>query len=151
MNRYISILFFVFIVSCEKTENIIDQLKIDFVTGGGFEFSTGSSVGRTFESQMLIMDFNKNNYKNCSSIVFVGHLTSSNALDKCYLEIFNLTDSIIIPNSTISTSNGNKWYESENLINDFPDKDIDLTLKLRSGRDGTFVSFNSASIYINFE
>jgi hypothetical protein len=140
-----------FFVSCNKTDTEIEQIKIDFVSGGGFEFSTNSATGRTFESLMLYIDFNKENYKNCNSIKLVGHLTAPNAATKCFLEIYNLTDSIIIPNSTISTINGNTWYESNNIIHDFPVKDIDLTLRLRSEHEGEWVSFSSASIYINFK
>ena len=134
--------------TCDKSN--IEQLKIDFTSGTGIQFGTGSVQGRTFETEMLYKNFNKKHYRDCKSIIFVANLICSSG-KKGYLELYDNTDSVIIANS-ILTANSTywTWKESENLINDFPDKDIDLTLKLRSESESYTVSFNSASLYINF-
>ncbi len=141
----------ILLVSCKKTE--IKQLKIDFTTGtyGIIQFVTSSAAGEIFEKELIYLGFNKNNYVGCESIIFTGCLGSNLWGNQCFLELYNLTDSTVISNSTISASSGiHEWIESQNLLKYFPDKDIDLTLKLRTEDEGTTVFFTSASIYINF-
>lgn len=57
----------------------------------------------------------------------------------------------MISNSTISTNETSfNWVESQNIVEDLPDKDIDVTIRLRSELDGSWVDLNSASLYIDY-
>lgn len=143
------------LISCDKEESIM-QYKIDFL-GGAMISSSGKTGVRTFGSSAFFKGFNKNNYPNCKSIIFMGSIAANvdpvNKIDSdtCYLELYNITDTTIIPNSTIYTiSNNLVWVESGNLLDYFPDKEIDITIRLRKSEKGYMVAVNAASIYINF-
>lgn len=144
-------LFSLLLMNCEKSDvTEIKQLKIDLFSGGGSP-STLSSDGIIFESQIKYKDFNIGNYKNCSKIIFIASIKSSEANNDCYLELYNLTDDIEISNSLVSTNTTElEWVESDNLIGSFPNKNIDLSLKLKTQNDGIGVSLRSASIYVYF-
>jgi hypothetical protein len=149
----LAVFIFFTLFCCEKDDSeglLTKQLRIDFCAGG-VTHSCGSVEGRTMESTLLYTDFNKNNYKYCKSIIFKASMLTMTGGCTCYLELYNCTDSTVIPNSALSTSSReNVWVESRNLINDFPDKNIDLTLKLRTDVENRYVAFNAAHIYINF-
>jgi hypothetical protein len=147
MKKQVIFLSFIFLLSCAKDLEI-KQLKIDFRLSGT---STGgsSATGRIID-ELQYFDFNINNYENCISVTLVGYISASDP-GTCYLDLYNLTDSVPIANSTISTTSlSNVWVESQNFLHEFPDKDIDLTLRIRSENDGEFVHLSSASLYINF-
>jgi hypothetical protein len=81
----------------------------------------------------------------------MANISTYVANNTCYLELYNLTDSVAIANSTITTTSISPiWVASANLLNDLPDKDIDLTVKLWTEKEGNAVNFTSANIYINF-
>jgi hypothetical protein len=149
----LAIIISVNLMSCEKSkldELAIKQLKIDLYTGGSSQ-STSNSEGQTYESKILYKNFNIKNYQGCDSIVFVASLKTYSGNNRCYLELYNLTDDTAITNSILSTYFTNlTWIESPNLFDSFTEKDIDLTLKLRTEKQGVLVSFRYASIYIYF-
>lgn len=71
--------------------------------------------------------------------------------DTCYLELFNINNASIITKSTICTNSATpEWVESENILDYFPNKDIDLTVRIRSSKNGSVAGAYSASLYINF-
>ena len=147
--------------SCNKSDDNIQikQLKIDIVPGsGGLMYSTSTTRGLSFETSNLYIGFNKNNYVNCKSIIFEGCLAvyynpiqAKVHTDTCYLELFNLTDSTIIAKSILCTTSYSPiWLKSQNIISDFPNKPIDLTVRLRTFYEGYVVNFTSASLYLDF-
>lgn len=147
MKKQIIFLSFIFLLSCTKDLEI-KQLKIDFHLPG-FTMMGSSETGRIF-GELQYFNFNINNYGNCSSVMLVGIIGTDDP-GTCYLDLYNLTDSVPIANSVISTtSSSHVWAESQNIVEEFPDKDINLTLRLRSENDGDFVGFKSASLYIDY-
>ena len=147
--------------SCKKSaDNLqIKQLKIDIVPGsGGATYNTSITRGTTYETSNLYTGFNKNNYVNCKSIIFEGCLAvyynqvqAKVHVDTCYLELYDLTDSAVISNSILRTASYSFiWLKSQNIINNFPNKPIDLTVRLRTYYEGYDVSFTSASLYLDF-
>lgn len=138
------------ISSCDKSdENAIEQLKIDL--NAGTAFATDKEDGSNMGTRIIYKDFNINNYKGCTEIILVASMESSQPDNKCLLELYNLSDSIEIQNSLISTSSTEyEWIESQNLIEYFPKKDIDLTLKFSSQNEGQYVDFRYASLYLYF-
>jgi hypothetical protein len=86
-------------------------------------------------------DFNKNDYGNIDSIVFVPSLHSDNSNNKCIVELYNITDGISIENSQIeSNSIGWDFYYSENIYNYLPSKTIDIGVRIKSENNGQYVS-----------
>lgn len=136
----------IFLGSCDLD---IKQLKIDFKISGTTN-TTSFSEGEILD-QYRYFDFNKKNYGTCSSITLVGFIRTKDTHSSCFLELYNLTDSVVISNSTISTNKTSfNWVESQNIVEDLPDKDIDVTIRLRSELDGSWVDLNSASLYIDY-
>lgn len=143
-------------MSCDKEESI-KQYKIDILNGTGSLIGSGATGVRTFETSSVYKGFNVGNYLDCKSITFIGSITANidpenlTYSDTCYLELYNITDNSIITNSTIfTTSMTPVWVESENILDYFPNKDIDITVRLRKSENGYIVGVYSASIYINF-
>jgi hypothetical protein len=144
------------LMSCEKVESI-KQYKVDILNGTGALYGSGATGVRTFETFSIYKGFNISNYHDCKSITFIGSITANidpkslTYSDTCYLEIYNITDNSTITNSTIyTTSTTPVWVESENILDYFPDKDVDITVRLRKSKNGYMVGVYSASLYVNF-
>jgi len=156
MKNLILVILLLAFISCTKEESI-KQYKIDLLNGNGSIYGSGTTGIRTFEAISTYKRFNKNNYHDCKSILFIGSLKANidsknyTNTDTCYLELFNITDASIITKSTICTNSAIPvWVESENILDYFPNKDIDLTVRIRNSKNGSVAGAYSASLYINF-
>lgn len=88
-------------------------------------------------------DFNLKNYAEVDSIVYV--VKASSHYSNGFIELYNLTDNQPIPDSkiTINTETYSKFV-SRNLINKFPDKNIDIGIKLSNSSNGyTYIRENA--------
>ena len=98
-----------------------------------------------FESWQL-HDFNKLDYENVTSILFVPSLSNEHADNILFAELFNVTDNVPIANSQVSiTSNEGlfKFKYSDNIYDALPNYPITLTIRLRNltetcGTTGTY-------------
>jgi len=141
--KYFTLALFSFslvLLSCEKDDIQLDkQIRLEF--GGP---STGSYMGISDTSWYLVnnpdyvlVNFDKSNYSQLSSVTFSASIWSDNASNYCSVELYNLTDGNSIPNSII-TSNQRMvnsyadYIESDNFINSLPDKPIDIAVRIKS-------------------
>ena len=142
----------VFVLGCEKDEDNISKVRIDLYPGAGAAaIETSSSNGKVFDEYILYQSFNISDYKGCKSITLSASLRSSSIDSNCYLEIYDLTNNDVINKSTISTNNtASTWVNSANLVEEFPNKDIDISLRLRSENENVHVTCLAAYLYIEF-
>ena len=95
-------------------------------TYGNAGASNGFFIGK-------LEKFNKNYWPGVDSIVFVTNLLTANYSSLASADLYNSSDHSVITNSTVSTRNTSSTkFISKNIFNDLPDKEIDLTIQLRS-------------------
>lgn len=114
----------------------------DFGTSSSF---TNSTVGVNFSD---LIDFDKRRWIDVDSIVFVARVFTNNSASQGFVELFNETDGGVIANSTLvseSTGFPGSLVYSENLFSGFPDKEIDLSLRIRTGDAGTYINLTGKS------
>lgn len=124
-------------------------------------FSSNASANATNEIDGKIVDngkiigFNKNNLNSSeASIIYTVYASTSNKEVSCFVELYNLTDNMIIQNSTLSTNIEGFPGElliSDNIIENLPNKEIDLALRFRTEKEGEDVYITMKSeIIINY-
>jgi len=128
--------------SCEKEKETIvyngsQDKKINFTILND-HYGYGSGFDTTIYSSSLI-NFNKSDYLIIDSIFFViSDLKTTSIMDgsdinkTISVELFNLTNNVIIQNSKIITDdvNASESKSSENLINYLPDSPINLGIRI---------------------
>ncbi len=107
-----------------------------------------------YETYQLVK-FNKHNYiyDRVKSIIFTPSMHTSDQNVSCIVELYNVTDSVPIAGSQV-VSNDLSWhfYESQNIKDALPDKEITLSIRIKSQRNGTFVSTGVRNLlFINRE
>jgi hypothetical protein len=140
-------------ISCETgKDNIpIKQLRIE-LWGSTPTTGTTSANGVIMSNEIYYQNFNKNNYPGLQSIYFNARLMSSQTNNTCFLEIYNLTDQLAIDSSMLTSSYPVlERLETANLMEFFPEHDIDLSVRLRSETNNIFVGFSSAYLYLYME
>src|SRR5690349_24448282 len=87
--------------SCDDDAIIYDkQIRLE-IDGTVSNNSTEWEI-TNYETFTLI-NFNKHNYLGVDSIVFFGSLYTSDTSNTVYLELYNMTDSIPIHNTTLTS------------------------------------------------
>jgi hypothetical protein len=145
-------IFLILVIGCKKDEVNVSKLRIDLYPGAGAAaIASNSSIGIVFNEFILYQSFNKNDYKGCKSIILSASLKSFTADNNCYLEIYDLTNNKVISKSTIATNSIDlKWINSDNLLSEFPDSDIDISLRLRTEKENVYVQCLAACLYIEY-
>ena len=145
-------IFLILAIGCKKDEVNVAKMRIDLYPGAGAAaIGTSSSDGIIFKEFILYQSFSKNDFKGCKSIILSASLKSFSAENNCYLEIYDLTNNKVINKSTISTASINSiWINSENLLNEFSDNDIDISLRIRTEKENVFVQCLAAYLYIEY-
>jgi len=123
-----SIFILILFYSCKKL--IYDkQIRIEFpdvyrsVEKSGWQYSS---------SLYNITNFNINYYPEVDSIFFIAYLGTYSGGDTCHVMLYNVTDSLDIQDSyLVSTKDGLEQKKSKNLINSFPNKEIELGYKIK--------------------
>jgi hypothetical protein len=131
----IGILFY----SCEKEESktILDKkIIIPLITGSLGTFTGGSNI---INYSTSLINFNKQDYSEIDSISFIiSDLSVINSfslvtlVDTLQIELYDLTNKIIIENSGIETnyiSPGN-FLASSNIYNSLPDSGINIAIRI---------------------
>lgn len=117
----------------------VNQTRIMFGWGAG----TSSDQWTVFDNGNghSLYKFNIDNYPNVTSVTFGTLLKSTDVETNCVVELYDLTNDVVIANSTIeSNSSTGEFKTSANILNDLPSGTVDLTYRLRSSTDGVFVS-----------
>lgn len=141
----------VLLLSCEP-ESDIKQLRIDLFHEGSSSYSTAATAGSYLTSRILYKDFNVNNYPAATSIIFMAKISIAHPNHECMASLVSIEDSVIIEGSALSTdSQGLVWVESENILDSFPDKDIDLKVYLKPSLGGVEAKIDAAYLYIRMD
>ena len=116
-----------------------DETRIVLFSNGSGASGTSSVEGKKMGE---IIKFDKRNWANASSIFYVAWIYSENSSNSCYVELYNETDGEVITNS-ILTNNSTQYpgllMTSENIISSIPDKEIDVSIRLRTQNEGVTV------------
>ncbi|MDX5346004.1 MAG: hypothetical protein LPJ89_09505 [Hymenobacteraceae bacterium] len=127
------------------------QIRLEF---GSIDINTRSNQWYLSPHETTyLLKFDKRNYPNISSIVFTGSLFTSNTKNKCMVELYNVTDSVAIANTTLeSNANSYVFKETGNIYENLPDKEVTLAVRVKSERKDVFVSTGAKHIlFLNRE
>lgn len=126
-------------------DTIVYDKQIRLEIDGSISNSSSEWLNTQYETYTLI-NFNKHNYIGVDSIVFFGSLYTSDVNNTVYLELYNMTDSTPIQNTTL-TSNINDYIfmSTDNIYDYLPDHEINLGLRVRSQNEGIGVSSGARS------
>ena len=120
---------------------VIFKMKPEIVL---FSNGSGASGTSSVEGRKMgeIVKFDKRNWANASSIFYVAWIYSKSSSNSCYVELYNETDEEVIANS-ILTNNSTQYpgllMTSENIVSSIPDKEIDISIRLRTQNEGMTV------------
>ncbi|MBL7700365.1 MAG: hypothetical protein JNK79_19525 [Chitinophagaceae bacterium] len=96
--------------------------------------------------------FSKLYYPGYDSIVFVGRpYINPTEINRCTVELYDLTNNSVIANSTISSNKGldeTGFVVSKNLYSTLPDEEITLGIKIWSENEGMFAGVYSMYLYM---
>ncbi|WP_026970238.1 DUF7151 family protein [Algoriphagus terrigena] len=131
---------------CNGVDGMFDK-QIRFTLPGNVSID-GSQV--ISEGVNNIQKFNIDDFAGIDSVIYtiwtdVPHADNTNSI-----ELFNITDNIEIAGSKITaTSNSTRTlYQSSNIIDGFPHKEITLGLKFKGANPGQFVSATGGYLYL---
>jgi len=128
--------------ACDK------QVRLPFGWGAGY-YTNDTTEWIQSDISYTLNKFDVQNYTNVTSVIFSALLDTADSKSNCYVELYNLTDDAPIPNSQIETkSETTIWVDSPNLIDSFPDKEIELAVRVRSETQGVSVSVLNPQIYL---
>jgi hypothetical protein len=136
----------------QKTEYVCNDIynKETIITFPGPGYAYGTPTVQNYIYDIVRIDnFNISNYP-ADSISFSASLSTSDPTVKCIVELYDLTNKKVINNTTL-TSNSSTWEFNKttvNFLNDFPKTTIDLSIAVRSEKDGKNVSFYQPAIKI---
>lgn len=93
----------------------------------------GASGTSNINNYPAIIKFDKRNWSNISSIIYTASIKTDNTNNKAIVDLYSPTNFSIINNSELSTNNTEYVNViSDNLLESFPDSEIDIYLRLRS-------------------
>lgn len=131
---------------CNGTNGGYDkQIVLEIINGGGNTTSTNGFIGGE------LIKFNKANFTNVDSIVFVStslYCDDTDVNPGAILELYNITDNLPIANGKLisSKSFANRGFQqTNNLYNFLPDKEVTLGIRLSSKTQGAF-----AGVYTSY-
>ena len=123
---------------CNGIDGVInEEIGLKVADGIGSTANTSSSIPVIVAG----ITFNKSNFENVGSIFFESDPYISNNSNYALLELYNITDNVVIPNTLIKTNNTfdlKKNLITDNIINNLPENEIVLGIRLSSEIDGEF-------------
>lgn len=115
----------------------VDQVRFQLISLTGI--GSFSTTGTLAPSWMYLNKFKKSDFDLMKSAILSAHISTegSNTASTCTVELFNLTDNVVISGSEVSTSSTTRvWVNSGNFLDNIPDKEIDLTIRVRTNTVG---------------
>lgn len=85
-----------------------------------------------------LIRFNKTNYSNLNSITFYASIATESLDNTVEVELFNVTDTVSVNNTSLQASTAKttminyKLVLTDNILNELPEKEIDLAVRLKS-------------------
>jgi len=114
-----------------------------------FIYSTVSSEWDYEYDDRLLIKFNIDHYPGVDSAVFVSLIETEDSISACNLQLFNLTDSLLMPSSIVKTNSIDEiMVESGNCLSEFPHKEIDLSIAIKSDSGGIEVSTTECYLFL---
>jgi len=112
-------------------------------------FSNTSTTPFMHPEVWSLVKFNVYNYTGVDSVVLYALVNSESSSANCIVDLYNWTDDKVIPGSEIvSSSTSEVWIYSGNLFTEFPNKEISLSLRIRSETNGVLVTCGSATLFL---
>lgn len=145
--------------SCQKSESDVEldkevRLPLNLITNFGLTVDGYIWVDTIWSNPYEkywknLIGFDKLNYSKLTSIVISVPMYSAVSDKKCYVDLFNLTDSVSIEGSLIETNSAKMIIvNSQNLLNSLPNKPIDLALRIKSS-EKVYNAYNYVGVGMN--
>jgi hypothetical protein len=131
---------------CNGLDGMVDkQIRLTLPSDISFD---GSQV--ITQGQNNLYKFNIDDFVGIDSVIYTIWTSVPDAGNSNSIELFNITDNIGIAGSQITaTSNSTPTlYQSSNIINGFPHKEITLGLKFKGTNTGQVVNATSGYLYL---
>lgn len=123
---------------CNGNEGIVnEEITLRIADGIGTITNTTSSIPAVTSG----ITFDIRNFKNVNSITFESDPWVANNSNYALLELYNVTDNVIIANSLIRTNNLyniKQDLKKDIPINEFPQKEIRLGIRFKSEINGEY-------------
>lgn len=123
---------------CNGIDGIInEEIRLRIADGVGTIANTTSSTPVMVSG----INFDIREYVNVGSIHFESDPYVANSINYALLELYNVTDGVVIANTLIRTNNlfsAKQNLETLNIIDEFPQREIVLGIKLSSEINGEF-------------
>lgn len=117
-----------------------------------FDFRSVGTAGQTWITygDLNHYKFNIDYYTRVDSVFLSVWAHVPKEGNKGTIELYNITDSVPIPGSLIevTTNSAATLYQSSDIKNNFPHKEITLGLRLKSEMNGEPVEFSRSTLFI---
>ncbi|MBS1507135.1 MAG: hypothetical protein JSS79_10865 [Bacteroidetes bacterium] len=115
----------------------IDQIRFQLISLTGL--GSSSTTGELAPEWMYLRNFSKKDYSLLTSATLSAYIDTNSATASCTVDLFNITDNVVIVGSEVSTNSTTKvWVDSGNFLDNLPDKTIDLAIRLRTSSSSGF-------------
>ncbi|WP_203256357.1 DUF7151 family protein [Hyunsoonleella ulvae] len=105
-----------------------EQIRLSLLGGDSGRFTDGPPI-----LTPAFIDFDKRNYVDVDSIVFVPRIKAERSNNAVIAELYDLTNDRVIDNTLISTTSTEIiQIKSSNIFDDLPEEKIDLAVQLSS-------------------
>ena len=123
---------------CNGVDGIInEEIRLKVADGIGSTANTSSSVPVVVAG----VTFNKSNFENVGSMFFESDPYVVNNSNYALLELYNITDNVVISNTLIRTNNTFDLKTNlitDNIIDNLPEDEVILGIRLSSEINGEF-------------
>lgn len=137
--------------SCEDEEVEPDRLiTIDFGWPFFGHLPTVDEAGYFNDIKTSLLKFKIENYPGVDSVSFGAYMYTSDPNTKCIVELFNKTDNTVIASSIITTNQTTETFveTTKNFVNEFPKKEIVLGMRVRTEKQGVYVSMVKPLLFL---
>ena len=127
----------------------INQVRFQLVSLTAL--GSSSTTGDMAPPWMYLKKFKKSDFSLMNSAIFSAHIsTEGGSPSTCIVDLFNLTDNVVISGSEVQTTSSTRvWVNSGNFLNNIPDKEIDIAIRLRTNTAGGFANCVQAYLILS--
>ncbi|GAB4395638.1 MAG: hypothetical protein OHK0053_05190 [Microscillaceae bacterium] len=101
------------------------------------------------DGQFDLIRFDKRNYLEVDSIVFVSRMRAQVDEDTCRVLLYNHTDNTFINNVVLERDTTTfEWVSSGNIFSALPNREIDLNVVLVSKKNGAIVEGGQSYLFL---
>ena len=133
---------------CQELNGVIsEEIRIKLGGGVGTIANTTSSTPRIAGG----VTFDIRNFRNVGSVYFESDPWVADSSNFALLELYNQSDDTVIPNTLIRVNNlfeNRVTLNSQDILNEIPQKEINLGIRLSSEINGAFSSSGTAYLVL---